>query len=241
MEAWQGRDVEHNDLQSFLEKCNSNETLIPGPAGNIQVAMLNRLTDEPQSTQEFVNNIAKATYERDFNSNPWLWAEMFIKHHGLVEHGNMDNMTKLECGKSMLRLPFVACIVKQCNPNGFGDMKISVKDPSATVSASVHKKVLLHPEFGLEIGVGVVLLLQRVAVFMPNRRTYYLNITVRNVVKVFKADIGPPTEELVRAFSKPHVACEPCGESNKEKQDVGPSEMPTTSASNNADTAPMEE
>ncbi|XP_022636080.1 uncharacterized protein LOC106760684 isoform X2 [Vigna radiata var. radiata] len=132
---------------------------------------------------------------------------MFIKHHGLVEHGNMDNVTKLECGKSMLRLPFVACIVKQCNPNGLGDMKISVK----------------------------------VAVFMPNRRTYYLNITVRNVVKVFKADIGPPTEELVRAFSKPHVACEPCGESNKEKQDVGPSEMPTTSTFNNADTTPMED
>ncbi|XP_014499360.1 uncharacterized protein LOC106760443 [Vigna radiata var. radiata] len=170
MEPWEGLDIDDSDLKAFLQKCNSSATLIPGPAGNVQAAMLNREMDEPKSTQEFVNEIAKATFVRDFKSNPWIWAEKFIKHHGLVEDGNINNVTQLERVKSMHVLPFVACIVKECNPNGLGDMKITVKDPSATLYASVHRKVLLHPEFGQDIGVGAVLLLQSV-----NQLTHHQN------------------------------------------------------------------
>ncbi|WVZ08183.1 hypothetical protein V8G54_021529 [Vigna mungo] len=115
----------------------------------------------------------------------------------------------MERVKSMHVLPFVVCIVKECNPNRFGDMKISIKDPSATLFASLHKKVLLHPKFGPDIGVGVVLLLQSVVVLSPFGRTYYLNIIVRNIVKVFKADIGPPTEELLNASSRPQILPNP--------------------------------
>ncbi|WVZ25003.1 hypothetical protein V8G54_003547 [Vigna mungo] len=97
--------------------------------------------DQPQTTQEFVNDIAKGKYDRDFKSNFWIWVEMLIKHYdscftllieifklqilkalnnnstilcvGLLEDGNIDNVIKLQCGKSMVRLPFVACIVKE--------------------------------------------------------------------------------------------------------------------------------
>ncbi|WVZ08829.1 hypothetical protein V8G54_022175 [Vigna mungo] len=123
----------------------------------------------------------------------------------LVEDGNIDNMTKLQCGKSMVRLLFVACIDKECNPNGLGDMKISVKDLIVTMPASLHKKSFCIPSL------------------------------------VFKVDIGPPTNELVRAFSKPHVAHDPCGQSNKDSKVVGPSKKPTTYAFNNATTTPMED
>ncbi|WVY96894.1 hypothetical protein V8G54_029045 [Vigna mungo] len=150
----------------------------------------------------------------------------------------MENVTKLECVKSMVRLPFVACIVKECNPNGLGDMKISVKCDSACFFA---QKSPFASRVWSGYRVGVVLLLLSVISFSPFGRTYYLNIIVRNVVKVFKADIGPPTDELVRAFSKPHVACDPCGQSNKESKDVGPSEKPTTFGFNNATTTPMED
>ncbi|WVY96885.1 hypothetical protein V8G54_029036 [Vigna mungo] len=51
-------------------RCPIEFSGIVGPAGNVQAAMLNRQTDEPQTTQEFVNEIAKATYDRDFKSNP---------------------------------------------------------------------------------------------------------------------------------------------------------------------------
>ncbi|KOM57912.1 hypothetical protein LR48_Vigan11g094500 [Vigna angularis] len=151
MEPWEGLDIDDSDLKAFLKKCNSTATLIPGPTANVQAAMLNRQTDEPKSTQEFVNDIAKATFDRDFKSNPWIWAEKFIKHHGLVEDGNINNVTQLERVKSMHVLPFVACIVKECNPNGLGDMKIVVK----------------------------------VGALSPFGRIYYLNITVRNIVKPF--------------------------------------------------------
>ncbi|WVY94272.1 hypothetical protein V8G54_033360 [Vigna mungo] len=112
MEPWDGLDIDDSDLKAFLQKCNSSAMLTPGPTENVQAAMLNRETDEPKSTQEFVNEIAKATYDRDFKSNPWIWAEKFIKHHGLVEDDNINNVTQLKRVESMHVLPFVTCIVK---------------------------------------------------------------------------------------------------------------------------------
>jgi len=83
MEPWQGLDVEEQDLESFVKRGNSSRTLIPGPAGNVQAAMINQDSEQPESTQKFALDIASATYERDFKSNPWLWAEQFIKFHGI--------------------------------------------------------------------------------------------------------------------------------------------------------------
>ena len=72
MEPWQGLDVEEQDLESFVKRGNSSRTLIPGPAGNVQAAMINRDNEQAESTQQFARDIASATYERDFKSNPWL-------------------------------------------------------------------------------------------------------------------------------------------------------------------------
>ncbi|QCD99328.1 hypothetical protein DEO72_LG7g609 [Vigna unguiculata] len=89
----------------------------------------------------------------------------------------------------MNRMSFVACVVKECKPNGLGDMLITIKDPTDTAKASLHNKVLSDREFGSDIGVGSV------AIFRPFG---YLNITLRNIVKVFKYDITHPTEEEVQ-------------------------------------------
>lgn len=95
------------------------------------------------------------------------------------------------------RVALVVAIIKSCTPNGFGDMTVTLKDPTATVSASVHRKVFAHAEFRKDaITVGSVLVLQKVAVFCPNRSTCYLNITLHNVVKVFSKDSGPPSQQL---------------------------------------------
>ena len=46
---------------------------------------------------------------------------------GLVKDGDINNTAHLgSCNRTGI-LPFVACIVKQCNPNGLGDMQICVK------------------------------------------------------------------------------------------------------------------
>ncbi|KOM29794.1 hypothetical protein LR48_Vigan801s000100 [Vigna angularis] len=83
MDAWQDLVYDDDVLESFLKKYDASASLIPGPAGNIQAAFLNRTgKEEPKSTQEFAGDVAQATYERDFNSNAWKWAQMFIEHHG---------------------------------------------------------------------------------------------------------------------------------------------------------------
>ncbi|QCD82849.1 hypothetical protein DEO72_LG2g3190 [Vigna unguiculata] len=166
MEPWKGIDVEEQDLESFLKKCNSSTTLIPGLAGNVQAAIIDRGIKHAQSTQEFARAIVVATYERDFKSNAWLWAEKFIKFHE--------------------------------------------QDPTGTVWASVHRQVLLHPEYGRDFNVGAVLLLNtQVATFNHRHKICYLNINVRNIVKIFKADICEPTDELVQATMKPIIEPHP--------------------------------
>ncbi|QCD89089.1 hypothetical protein DEO72_LG4g27 [Vigna unguiculata] len=231
MEPWEGLDVEQEDLEAFLKKCNSGATLIPGPAGNVQASMLNRERQEAQSTQEFARDVAAATYDRDFKSNAWLWAERFIHFHGLVQDGDFKNVTPLSCSKTIPRLPFVTCLVKECKPNGLGDMQICIKDQSATLWASVHKKVLDHADFGTELMVGAVLLLQGVATFTFPYRNTYLNITLRNIVKIFKPDISPPTDDLVKATVKPVIDPHPSVDPNIDnilKKFLHPSRMPST-------------
>ena len=46
---------------------------------------------------------------------------------GLLKEGKIENATQLGSCKCTTILPFVACIVKQCKPNGLGDMQISIK------------------------------------------------------------------------------------------------------------------
>ncbi|KOM56778.1 hypothetical protein LR48_Vigan10g267000 [Vigna angularis] len=82
---------------------------------------------------------------------------------------------------------------------------------------------------------------KKVGALSPFGRIYYLNITVRNVVKVFKADIGPPTEELLNASSRPVNRPYPCAQNNNKNKDVGPYEKACPSASNNKTTTPMED
>ncbi|PNX77108.1 hypothetical protein L195_g034511, partial [Trifolium pratense] len=89
------------------------------------------------------------------------------------------------------RVPGIVAVIKSCTPNGFGDMTVTLKDPTATIGASIHRKVFTKVEFGKDITVGSVLVLQKVAVFSPNGSTCYLNITLSNIVKVFSKDSGP--------------------------------------------------
>ena len=121
MEPWQGLDVEEQDLESFVKRYNSATTLIPGPTGNVQVAMINRDKEHAQSIQQFARDIASATYERDFKSNPWLWAEQFIKFHGIPSVIILD-VSILLANESHLAEKVVLCRATEgrknwkCNP-----------------------------------------------------------------------------------------------------------------------------
>ncbi|KAI7730505.1 hypothetical protein M8C21_007095, partial [Ambrosia artemisiifolia] len=84
----------------------------------------------------------------------------------------------------------VVAVIKSCTPNGLGDMTVALKDPTGTASGTIHHKVLTEGDFRKGICVGSVLILQKVSVFSPSRSTHYLNITKRNLVKVFYKDGG---------------------------------------------------
>jgi len=84
MEPWEGLDIDDTDLATFVRRCNSTTNVIPGPAGNVQVVLLNRSSTQPKNTQEFVKCIVEASDHRDFSTNPWEWAQKFINFHGKI-------------------------------------------------------------------------------------------------------------------------------------------------------------
>ncbi|XP_057426085.1 uncharacterized protein LOC130739859 [Lotus japonicus] len=186
--------MEQDPPSTFIRPCkrqdnlaSSSRPLIPGPAGAVQAAMIHRRStdDKPNiSTQQFVRQVLQDGHDTDpdFQSNAWLSALQLngsatplgaITHH----HERVDH---------------VIGVIKSCNPNGFGDATVTLKDPTGTVGASIHHKVFTESVFAKDITVGSVLLLQKVAVFSPRKSNCYLNITLSNVVKVFSKDSAPP-------------------------------------------------
>ncbi|XP_016901414.2 uncharacterized protein LOC103494183 isoform X1 [Cucumis melo] len=65
------------------------------------------------------------------------------------------------------------------------------QDPTGTIDASIHHRVISEGIFGKDLSVGAVLILQKVAVFSPTRSVHVLNVTRSNVVKVISKDSGP--------------------------------------------------
>nr|GFC77273.1 GPCR kinase [Tanacetum cinerariifolium] len=68
------------------------------------------------------------------------------------------------------------------------DLNVTLKDVSGTVPGTIHYKVLDVGSFGNDITVGAAMILANVSVFTPKPSEHYLNITKRNVVKVFRKD-----------------------------------------------------
>ncbi|XP_058107916.1 uncharacterized protein LOC131251297 isoform X4 [Magnolia sinica] len=159
--------------------------LIPGPAGSIQAAMRRRTTG-------IENCCPMPDYEEedgDFKRNPWLCALDFI---GLDSKSPLPHSIKTS--KSMDRVPQVVGIIKSCTPNGRGDLIVTLKDPTGTMDASIHRKVLAESKFASDISIGSVIILQQVVAFSPTHSAHYLNITLNNVVKIFSKDSGPPKQ-----------------------------------------------
>lgn len=192
------------------------ERRIPGPAGAVQAAMRRRgrRSEEgfpiaggeeeedatPIPTQEYIRRALENGDEDDgdFTLDPWVCAVEFVRRQGLVDGDGVAIGTPLcsiKRGTVPDKVSQVVAIVKSCTPNGLGDMMVTLKDPTGTVDATIHRKVLQEKDFGKEISVGSVLILQKVAVFSPSRCTCYLNITLNNIIKVISKDSGPPSKE----------------------------------------------
>ncbi|GJU92261.1 transposase, MuDR, MULE transposase domain protein [Tanacetum coccineum] len=71
-----------------------------------------------------------------------------------------------------------------------GDLNVTLKDLSGTIPGIIHYKVLDVGSYGKDITVGASMILANVYVFTPKPSQHYLNITMRNVIEVFRKDTG---------------------------------------------------
>ncbi|KAH9801693.1 nuclear localized protein 1 [Citrus sinensis] len=182
----------------FLSPCSKTQKhLVPGPARAVQSAMQHKtlmgmsvgVNEEPIPTQEFIRRAVEdaGLEDEDFSQNPWLFAVDFVRSQGLVGVDGVAIGTPLSQIKNGMingdRVSQIVAIVKSTTPNGLGDMMATLKDPTGTIDASIHRRVLTEGELGKDLSVGAVLILHKVAVFSPSRSACCLNITVSNIVK----------------------------------------------------------
>nr|GEW30835.1 hypothetical protein [Tanacetum cinerariifolium] len=179
----------------FREKrpswCSTIEIrIIPGPAGILQLAQLRKIAEIRESghncemlTQEYVRKITEEASDDDhFTRSSWLSAVQYLVVEGSITTGCFGDMkTFIKSGK----VEKVVAVIKSCTPNMLGDLTVTLKDLSGIISGTIHYKFLNDEVYGKAISVGVVLILRNVSVFSPKSSGLYLNITLKNIVKVF--------------------------------------------------------
>ncbi|KAK9062759.1 hypothetical protein SSX86_019949 [Deinandra increscens subsp. villosa] len=174
---------------------------IPGPAGIIQAAKLRKTRDienrqgqegDLMATQEYIRKVVEDPNEDDdFKRNPWLSAIEFLYDNGSMFYSACDApLGEINKYQNNGKLDQVVAVIKSCTPNELGDMTVTLKDPTGTVSGTVHHKVFTEGDIRKGVCVGSVLVLHKVSVFSPSRSTHYLNVTKKNLVKVFYKDGG---------------------------------------------------
>ncbi|GJT16777.1 hypothetical protein Tco_0875483 [Tanacetum coccineum] len=170
--------------------------IIPGPTGIVQTAKLCKLVDTREggeesvmSTQKYIRKVIEDVGEDDdFTRAPWLNAIDYVNIDGGIMTGYFGDVKKfLKNGK----LEKVVAVIKSCTTNLLGNLTVTLKDLSGTISGTVHYKVLTEDRFAKAITIGAALILHNVSVFSPKQSTHhYLNITKKNMVKVFHKDGG---------------------------------------------------
>ncbi|GJX19564.1 hypothetical protein Tco_0222241 [Tanacetum coccineum] len=170
--------------------------IIPGLDGIVQTAKLCKLADTQEggeesvmSTQEYIRKVIEDVDEDDdFMRTSWLSVLEYVNvDEGIVMGFFVDVKKFLKNGK----LKKVGVVVNSCTPNALGDLTITLKDLSGTISGTIHYKVLTDERFEKAITAGAALILYNVFVFSPKQSTHhYLNITKKNMVRVFHKDGG---------------------------------------------------
>ncbi|GKE38000.1 hypothetical protein Tco_1461405, partial [Tanacetum coccineum] len=124
----------------------------------------------------------------DFTRAAWLSVLEYVNVDGGIVTGCFGDVKKFLKNE---KLEKVVAVIKSCTPNALGDLTVTLKDLSGTISGTIHYKVLTEERFAKAITVRAALILYNVSVFSPKQSTHhYLNITKKNMVKVFHKDGG---------------------------------------------------
>ncbi|GJV74075.1 reverse transcriptase domain-containing protein [Tanacetum coccineum] len=138
------------------------------------------------STQEYMQKVVEDVDEDDdFNSGALVSATNYLNAFGGTVTGclgDIDNFLKKR------KLKQVVAIVKFCSPNMLGNLNVTLKDLSGIILGTIHYKVLDVGSYEKDITIGAAMILANVSVFTPKPSQHYLNITMRNVIEVFRKD-----------------------------------------------------
>ncbi|GKC99622.1 GPCR kinase [Tanacetum coccineum] len=144
------------------------------------------------STQEYIKkDVEDVGEDENFKSGSWVSTTDYVNANGGTMSwclGDIKNFLKNE------KLDQVVAIVKSCSSNVIGDLTVTMKDLSGTIPETIHHKVIGEGDYRMDITVGAALILANVSVFSPKPSMHYLNITKKNVVKVFCKDTVPGSE-----------------------------------------------
>ncbi|PWA70778.1 hypothetical protein CTI12_AA284360 [Artemisia annua] len=157
--------------------------IIPGPAGVYQRAKLRKLADTREGGAVSIDSTQE--YMRKVDEEP-----CDIK--SFINKGKVDK---------------VVAIINLCTPNALGDLTVTLKDLPGSISGTIHHKIINEGGYGKDIVVGAALILDKISVFSP-KSGHYLNITLKNLVKLFKKDTPPggggilSQEELMRLLEE---------------------------------------
>nr|GEV77075.1 putative reverse transcriptase domain-containing protein [Tanacetum cinerariifolium] len=124
----------------------------------------------------------------DFKSELWVSATNYVNTTGgtITEClGDIKNFLKNR------KLDQVVAIVKSCSPNVIDDLTVTMKDLTGIIPGTIHYKVIGEGGYENDITVGAALIPTNVSVFSLKRSMHYLNITMRNIIKVFHKDTFP--------------------------------------------------
>ncbi|GJZ00025.1 retrovirus-related pol polyprotein from transposon TNT 1-94 [Tanacetum coccineum] len=148
-------------------------------------------------TQEYIRKVIENVGEDDdFTCAPRLSAIHYVNVDGGIVMGCFGDVKKfLKNGK----LEKIVAVIKSCTPNALGDLTVTLKDLSGIISGTIHYKVLIKERLAKAFTIGAALILHNVSVFSPKQSNHhYLNITKKNMVKVFHKD----DESIDSAFAR---------------------------------------
>ncbi|GJV39330.1 hypothetical protein Tco_1340150, partial [Tanacetum coccineum] len=97
------------------------------------------------STQGYIRKVIEDVGEDDnFTRVPWLSVIDYVNVDGGIVTGYFGDVKKfLNNGK----LEKVTAVIKLCTPNAMGDLTVTVKNLSGTISGNIHYKVLTEERF----------------------------------------------------------------------------------------------
>nr|GEW79530.1 transposase, MuDR, MULE transposase domain protein [Tanacetum cinerariifolium]GEZ48159.1 transposase, MuDR, MULE transposase domain protein [Tanacetum cinerariifolium] len=141
------------------------------------------------STQEYIRKVIKDVGEDDdFMRVPWLNEIDYVNVDGEIVTSCFGDVKKFIKNE---KLEKIVAVIKSCTSNALGDLTVTLKDLSGTIFDIIHYQVLIKERFANAFTVGSALILHNVSVFSPKQSTHrYLNITKKNMVKVFHKDVG---------------------------------------------------